>query len=92
MKRRPATRKSGIRVYGEQELANIEFVVCMRSAGLPIKVLSQYLSFLEQGDSTKQERLKLLQHQKENLEQKVEELNKALDKLDYKIGLLSKKE
>ena len=31
---RPVTRKNGIRQYGQKELDNIEFVVCMRSAGL----------------------------------------------------------
>ena len=27
---RPVTRKKGIRQYGEQEIANIEFIVCMQ--------------------------------------------------------------
>ena len=85
---RPVTRKNGIRQYGEAEIANIEFVKCMRSAGLPIKILAQYLKLLDEGESTKEERLKLLKDQRNNLAQKADELKKAIDRLDYKINLL----
>ena len=85
---RPVTRKNGIRQYGEAEIANIEFVKCMRSAGLSIKILAQYLKLLDEGESTKEERLKLLKDQRNNLAQKADELKKAIDRLDYKINLL----
>ena len=87
---RPVTRKNGIRQYGEQEIANIEFIVCMRAAGLPIKILEKYLNLLDKGDKTKFERLKILEEQREIIKHKIEELNKAIEKLDYKINFLYK--
>ncbi len=85
---RPVTRKNGIRNYGDQEIANIEFVLCMRAAGLSVKVLKQYLDLYDKGESTKNERLVLLTEEKAKIEKKIDELNRAVDKLNYKIGLL----
>ncbi len=84
---RPVTRKNGIRQYGEKELANIEFVVCMRNAGLPIDALIKYIKLFDKGDETMDERRQLLIDQREKLKQKIEEMNVALEKLNYKIDV-----
>ncbi len=87
---RPVTRKNGIRDYGEKELANIEFVVCMRGAGLPVKVLAKYITLLDQGNSMKEKRLNILKEQHQILNDKIQELQKAVKKLDYKINAIYK--
>lgn len=84
---RPVTRKSGIRDYGQKELDNIDFVICMRSAGLPIDVLAKYIKLFDKGDETAGQRKQLLIDQREILKQKIVEMNKALDKLNYKIDV-----
>lgn len=53
-------RKSGIRDYTEEDLKWVEFVKCMRSAGLPIEALIEYVSMFMQGDSTVEARKSLL--------------------------------
>lgn len=62
---RPVTRKNGIRQYGQKELDNIEFVVCMRSAGLSVEVLAQYLQLFDKGEETAAMRKQLLIDQRE---------------------------
>lgn len=84
---RPVSRKNGIRNYGEKELANIEFVVCMRSAGLSIETLAEYIRLFDEGDSTAEQRKQLLVTQREILKQKAEDINNALEKLNYKIDV-----
>ena len=43
----PVTRsESGIRDYQEIDLQRVEFIKCMRSAGLPIDVLIQYVGLV----------------------------------------------
>ena len=86
----PVKRKNGIRDYGDEELANIEFVVCMRSAGLPIKVLKQYLDLFERGDETLPQRVAILKDQREKIKGKIRDLSSALDKLNYKIDFIYK--
>lgn len=84
---RPVTRKNGIRQYGDQELANIEFVICMRNAGISIDVLIKYIKLFDQGDETASARRQLLIDEREKLIEKIEEMNKALERLNYKIDV-----
>lgn len=79
-------RKNGIRDYTEQDCRWIEFAKCMRSAGLPVEVLINYLELIQQGDSTAPARKKLLIEQRDLLEQRMEKLKKTIDRLNYKIS------
>ncbi|HBD06508.1 MAG TPA: MerR family transcriptional regulator [Firmicutes bacterium] len=87
---RPVKRKNGIRQYGEQELANIEFIVCMRSAGLPINVLIEYIKLFDQGEETEAARRQLLIDERDKLKEKIAEMNAALERLNYKIDVYYK--
>jgi MerR family transcriptional regulator, aldehyde-responsive regulator len=77
--------ESGIRDYNELDLRRVDFVKCMRSAGLPVDVLIEYVALVQQGDETIQDRKEILKHQREELAARMEEMQKTLDLLDYKI-------
>lgn len=55
---------SGIRDYQESDLSWVELVICMRSAGLPVEALIEYVELYQQGDQTFSARLELLQEQR----------------------------
>ena len=76
---------SGIRDYNEIDLRRVEFVKCMRSAGLPIDVLIEYVGLVQQGDQTADVRREILIEQRERLLDKIEELQNVLGILDHKI-------
>ena len=75
---------SGIRDYQESDLSWVELVICMRSAGLPVEALIEYVELYQQGDQTFSARLELLQEQRRNLEEQQKQLEAAISKLDYK--------
>jgi MerR family transcriptional regulator, aldehyde-responsive regulator len=77
--------ENGIRNYNEIDIKRVEFIKCMRRAGLPIEVLAEYIKLVQQGDQTIEARKKILKEQREQLLVKMEELQKTLDMLDYKI-------
>ena len=52
--------ESGIRDYNELDLRRVEFIKCMRSAGLPIEVLIEYVGLVQQGDQTIESRKEIL--------------------------------
>ncbi len=79
--------KSGIRNFDEKSCKWIEFIKCMRSAGMPVEVLITYMDLFKQGKNTVSKRKELLLEQREVLMKKQEEIRKTLEKLDYKIGL-----
>ncbi len=78
--------ESGIRDYTEIDLKRVEFIKCMRRAGLPVEVLIEYVGLAQQGDITVEARKEILIEQREILATKMAELQKTLDLLDYKIS------
>ena len=77
--------KSGIREYTENDLNRIEFIKCMRSAGLSISVLKEYIKLYDEGEHTKEMRISLLEQERVTLKSKIEYMQKAYEKLEYKI-------
>ena len=83
---RPVNRNSsGIRDYNEIDLRRVEFIKCMRSAGLSIEVLIEYVGLVQQGDHTIETRKEILKEQRELLAARMKEIQKTLDILDHKI-------
>lgn len=80
----------GIRDYTEQDCAQIEFVKCMRSAGLSIEVLKQYFELFAKGKRTLKTRRNLLATEREKLKVRLAELQDTLKRLDYKISVYDK--
>jgi DNA-binding transcriptional MerR regulator len=76
---------SGIRDYNDLDLRRVEFIKCMRSAGLPVEVLIEYVGLVQQGDPTIQARKEILKEQRERLAARMSEMQKTLDILDHKI-------
>lgn len=81
---------SGIRDYSELDIRRVEFVRCMRSAGLSIEVLIEYMSLIEQGDGTIEARREILQEQRDLLAARIQEMQKTLDLLSHKIEVYEK--
>ncbi|MFZ2095548.1 MAG: MerR family transcriptional regulator [Anaerolineales bacterium] len=77
--------ESGIRDYDEIDVKRVEFIKCMRSAGLPIEALIAYVRLVQQGDITIETRKEMLKEQREQLVSRMKEMQKTLDMLDYKI-------
>ncbi|KXG76086.1 HTH-type transcriptional regulator AdhR [Fervidicola ferrireducens] len=77
--------ESGIRDYTEEDCKWIEFVKCMRSAGVQVETLVEYVTLLQQGDETIEARKQILIEQREKLLSRIEEMKKALERLNLKI-------
>lgn len=77
--------KSGIRDYDDNSIGWINFIKCMRKAGLPIEVLIEYVALYQIGDSTNEARKNLLIEQREQLLAKINELKETLEYLNKKI-------
>lgn len=82
----PVKRSSGgIREFDEEDLRWIVFSRQMRNAGLSIEALIDYLTLFRAGEKTAPARVELLREQRENLATRIETMQEALDRLDYKI-------
>ncbi|XCP85949.1 MerR family transcriptional regulator [Roseburia hominis] len=77
---------SGLRDYTEEDCGWVELVKCMRSAGLSVEVLTEYVKLSRKGDSTIPDRLKLLVEQRKQLAAQLEVIRESMERLDYKIS------
>ena len=80
----------GIRDYNELDLRRVDFIKCMRSAGLPIEVLIDYVALVQKGDKTIDARKEILIEQRELLVARMQEMQKTLDILNHKIEVYEK--
>lgn len=77
--------ESGIRDYDEDDIKWIDFVKCMRNAGLTIETLILYTSLFIGGDTTLEERKSILVDERERLIAKRIEIDETIKRLDGKI-------
>ncbi|RDB61823.1 MerR family transcriptional regulator [Gordonibacter sp. 28C] len=77
---------SGVRDYSEQDCARVQFVKCMRGAGVSIEALIEYMQLFEQGEQTAAARKTLLEEQRELVEKRIADMQAGLDRLNDKIA------
>jgi DNA-binding transcriptional MerR regulator len=77
--------KSDIRDYSEIDIRRVDFIMCMRNAGLSIEVLIEFVGLVQQGDRTINARKEILKEQRELLAVRMKEMQITLDLLDHKL-------
>lgn len=89
-------KESGVRDYTEEDINWIDFIKCMRSAGLTIESLIAYTSLFFEGEKTVEARKNILVEERNKMIEKQREMEETIRKLDKKIenynGILLKKE
>lgn len=76
---------SGVRDFTEEDCNWVQFIKCMRGAGLSIEVLIEYVRMFQEGSSTIKARKELLIEQRNQLADRIEEMKETLKRLDKKI-------
>ena len=79
--------KNGIRDYDNKTCKRIEFVKCMRDAGVEIEIIIEFIILFVKGKYTAVARKQLLEEQRKKLLEKQKNINETIGKLNYKIGL-----
>lgn len=78
--------KGGIRKFSKENVDWIEFIKCMRGAGLSIDSLQNYTEMYRQGESTVAARKELLQEERQLLIDKRMEIDETIERLNVKIA------
>lgn len=82
----PVPRKpNGIRDFDENSCNWIEFIKCMRSAGVQIEALCDYVNLFFQ-EGTAEARKEILSEQRDRLQQQVDTMNLIIDRLSQKVA------
>lgn len=74
------------RVFDEHDIKWIQSLNCLKSCGMSIAEMKQYLALCMEGEGTIPERKVILAEKKETLLQSITELQKAVAYIDWKQG------
>ena len=79
-------RTTGIRIsdFYRKDIATLRIIDCLKKTGMSIKEIRQFSSWLEQGDSSLQQRYDMFLERRRVVKQQMAELQKILDTVNYK--------
>ncbi|MCX4758403.1 MerR family transcriptional regulator [Kitasatospora purpeofusca] len=84
----PVRRLSnGRRVYHEEALEWLAICTRLRSSGMPLAEIRQYIELARQGPGNEHQRLALLRHHQDRVEAQVRELRGTLDVMRAKVRI-----
>lgn len=75
----------GIRNYDEASCGWIELMKCLRAAGVQIDALVEYTALAQEGEATEAQRKAILLEQRAQLEARIAEMQRSLERLNAKI-------
>jgi DNA-binding transcriptional MerR regulator len=82
----PVTRKNGgVRDYQQDDLGWIDFIKCMRSAGMSVESLIEYTTLFRNGTDSDEARKNILIRERDQLLAKQKEISETIKRLNGKI-------
>lgn len=80
---------SGVRKFNDKNIESLRVIECLKKSGLQIKDIKNFMYLCSLGDETIKERLELFLKQKENVENKIKELENSLNMINFKCWYYS---
>lgn len=78
--------KNNYRIFDDNDIAWINSLACLKSCGMSIQEMKEYLALCLEGPSTIKERKVILEKKRESLTEKIAELQRSIDYIDWKQG------
>jgi DNA-binding transcriptional MerR regulator len=82
---------SGHRRFSPEDLEWIVVCTRLRATGMPIRRIRQYADLVRAGDGNEAERLALLKAHREEVRERLREVRRHLELIDYKIDLYTER-
>jgi DNA-binding transcriptional MerR regulator len=76
---------AGRRLYDREAVGRVVFITRLRDSDMPIAAIARYVELVKQGPHTEPERLALLEAHREDILNRLRDLQGALAVVDYKI-------
>jgi DNA-binding transcriptional MerR regulator len=77
---------SGTRCFKESDFEWLAMIHCLKNTGMTIRDIHEFVGWCMEGDSTLQRRLDMFRTQKKEIQTRMTEFQKYLDKIEYKIN------
>lgn len=74
----------GIRVFSDAEIEAIKIIECLKTSGMPVKDIKQFLDWCQEGDGSLQKRRNMFYERLDAVKKRMEELQKAVSTIKFK--------
>ena len=75
---------SGTRLFKKSDINALKVIECLKSTGMPIKEIKNFIDWCSDGDSTLQQRYDMFMERKATVETQMEELKKTMKVIEHK--------
>ena len=83
--------QGGFRQYTDEDLERLGLICCLKNTGMSIQEIARFVQLTHEGDHTLEERVELLRAHRERVLERMEEMQKHLDKVTWKLNFFSEK-
>ncbi|WP_394236570.1 MerR family transcriptional regulator [Niallia oryzisoli] len=77
---------SGTRLFKESDMEALKVIQCLKSTGMPIKEIKNFIAWCSEGDATLRQRYDMFLERKAAVELQLEELNKTMELINHKCS------
>lgn len=76
--------QGGTRVFTDQDIESIRVIECLKSTGMQLKDIKQFMAWCDEGDSTISDRLSMFQNRLQEVEAQINDLQWVKEVLKFK--------
>ena len=81
----------GFRQYTDEDLEALGLICCLKNTGMSLQEIARFVNLTHQGDQTLKERVEMLRRHRENVVERMAEMQRYLDKVTWKVNFFSEK-
>lgn len=74
----------GIRKFDDKDLESLRIILCLKTSGMKISEIKQFMDWCNEGDTTIDKRLNMFYEQEKNINKQINILNKSLKLIKFK--------
>ena len=83
--------QGGFRQYSDEDMESLGLICCLKNTGMSLQEITRFVQLTHQGDQTLKERVELLREHRESVIARMNEMQKYLDKVTWKLNFFSEK-
>lgn len=83
--------QGGFRQYTDEDLERLGLICCLKNTGMSIQEIARFVQLTHEGDHTLEERVELLRAHREQVLERIAEMQKHLEKVTWKLNFFTEK-
>ena len=81
----------GFRQYTDEDLEALGLICCLKKTGMPLQEIARFVRLTHEGSKTLRERVEMLRRHRESVLGRIDEMQKHLEKVTWKLNFFSGK-